>query len=396
MIFARLPGVSRGVLVAMVLAVASPAFAEDVVAYEAEGDAPVGGADARTAALDDAFARAVSSALGDLVAGDVRTAHKGELDKEIVGHARLWVAKFTVTRDETEDARRQLTVSVRIDRDKLRARLDELKIATKDVAAGAPEGQKAVTILLRVASSKGIHASFGKNSDHDLLGLGGLATIFRGAGMAVRRAPDSGTVAPDGDFPISDADADALAETAKADLVAIAGVTVGDPASVRGQPQQAVLVGAHVRLFDHRAHALVGQGTALAASAADDPRYGIERALAAAASDVLPPAPRKLGQAAAFTGDDTPFAEPGVVLVRLGSKTPFSMVLAEQKFLAGAKGVRAASLRRLSPAGWVIGVTTSESIERVAQIAKKPPATDTSSSVKIVGDIVEVSLSGAP
>ncbi|HEY6036919.1 MAG TPA: hypothetical protein VIV58_21720 [Kofleriaceae bacterium] len=387
---------SRGVLVAMVLAVASPAFAEDVVAYEAEGDAPVGGADARTAALDDAFARAVSSALGDLVAGDVRTAHKGELDKEIVGHARLWVAKFTVTRDETEDARRQLTVSVRIDRDKLRARLDELKIATKDVAAGAPEGQKAVTILLRVASSKGIHASFGKNSDHDLLGLGGLATIFRGAGMAVRRAPDSGTVAPDGDFPISDADADVLAETAKADLVAIAGVTVGDPASVRGQPQQAVLVGAHVRLFDHRAHALVGQGTALAASAADDPRYGIERALAAAASDVLPPAPRKLGQAAAFTGDDTPFAEPGVVLVRLGSKTPFSMVLAEQKFLAGAKGVRAASLRRLSPAGWVIGVTTSESIERVAQIAKKPPATDTSSSVKIVGDIVEVSLSGAP
>ena len=386
----------RGVLVVMLLALAAPAFAEDVVAYEAEGDAPAGGADARTAALDDAFARAVSSALSDLVAGDARTAHKGELDKEIVGHARLWVAKFTVTKDETEDARRQLTVSVRIDRDKLRARLDELKIATKDVAAGAPEGQKAVAILLRVTTSKGIHASFGKNADHDTLGLGALATIFRGAGMAVRRAPDSGTVASDGDVPISDADADALADTAKADLVAIAGVTVGDPAAVRGQPQQAVLVGAHVRLFDHRAHALVGQGTALAASAADDPRYGIERALAAAASDVLPPAPRKLGQAAAFTGDDTPFAEPGVVLVRLGAKTPFSMVLAEQKFLAGAKGVRAASLRRLSPAGWVIGVTTGESIERVAQIAKKPPATDTSSSVKIVGDIVEVALSGAP
>jgi hypothetical protein len=44
----------------------------------------------------------------------------------------------------------------------------------------------------------------------------------------------------------------------------------------------------------------------------------------------------------------------------------------------------------------VIGVTTAESIERVAQIAKKPPATDTSSSVKIVGDVVEVALSGSP
>lgn len=395
-IFARLPGVIRGVLVVMLLALARPALAEDVVAYEAEGDAPVGGADARTAALDDAFGRAAASALGDLVAGDVRTAHKGELDKEIIGHARLWVAKFTVTKDETEDSRRQLTVSVRIDRDKLRAKLDELKIATKDATAAAPDGQRAVTILLRVASSKGIHASFGKSADHDTMGLGTLATIFRGAGMAVRRAPDSGNVAPDGDVPISDADADALADPAKADMIAIAGVTVGDAVAVRGQPQPAVLVGAHVRLFDHRAHAVVGQGVALAASAADDPRYAIDRALTAAASDVLPPAPKKLGQAAAFTGDDTPFTEAGVVLVRLGSKTPYSMVLAEQKFLAGAKGVRAASLRRLSPAGWIIGVTTSESIERVAQIAKKPPATDTSSAVKIVGDIVEVSLSGAP
>lgn len=380
----------------MLLALAAGrAHAEDVVAYEAEGDAAVGGADARTAALDDAFARAVGSALGDLVTGDVRTAHKGELDQEIIGHARLWVAKFTVTKDQTQDARRELTVSVRIDRDKIRARLDELKVPTKD-ATPAADGQRAVTILLRVATSKGSHASFGKSADHDTMGLGGLATMFRGAGMAVRRAPDAGTVAPDGDVPIGDADADALADTAKADLVAIAGVTVGDPVAVRGQPQPAVLVAAHLRLFDHRAHALVGQSSALAAAGAGDPRYAVDRALTAAASDVLPPAPRKLGEAAAFTGDDTPFVEPGVVLVRLGPTTPFGMVLVEQKFLAGAKGVRAASLRRLSPAGWVIGVTTSESIERVAQIAKRPPATDTAVNVKIAAGIVEVELSGSP
>ena len=40
------------------------------------------------------------------------------------------------------------------------------------------------------------------------------------------------------------------------------------------------------------------------------------------------------------------------------AKTPYAMVLAEQKYLAGAKGVRAATLRRLSPNGWVIGVAT--------------------------------------
>jgi len=53
-------------------------------------------------------------------------------------------------------------------------------------------------------------------------------------------------------------------------------------------------------------------------------------------------------------------------------------------------------LRRLSPGGWVIGVTTTESIERIAQIAKKPPATDTFVKVKVSGDVVELTLSGAP
>ncbi|HEX7703521.1 MAG TPA: hypothetical protein VF403_22430, partial [Kofleriaceae bacterium] len=212
------------------------------------------------------------------------------------------------------------------------------------------------------------------------------------AGMPVRRAPDSGT-AIDGDYPVADADIDGLGDAAKADLVAIAGVSVGDPANVRGRPQPAVLATAHLKLFDRKAHQVIGQGTAIAAG---DPQYAIDRALAAAAADVLPPQPKKLAQAGSFTGDDTPLTDAGIVLVRLSSKTPYSMVLTEQRYLAGAKGVRAASLRRLSPNGWVIGVTTADSIERVAQIAKKPPATDTSASVKIVGDVVEVTLSGSP
>ena len=112
----------------------SVAHAEDVVAYQAEGDAPAASADARVMALDEAFARAVNSALADLVDGAVRTQRKGELDREIVARARLWVAKFAVTKDETVDGRRELTVSVKIDRDKLRARLGELKIAMKEAA----------------------------------------------------------------------------------------------------------------------------------------------------------------------------------------------------------------------------------------------------------------------
>jgi hypothetical protein len=393
--------VIRSVLVLAVLALAAPAHAEDIVAYEAEGDAAAAGSDPRTAALDDAFARAVTSALADLVAGDVRTANKGQLEREIVGHARLWVARFTVTKDETEDDRRQLTVSVRIDRDKIRARLEELKIATQDPNAVAPvagePAQRTVTILLRVTTPKAVHAGFGKGAHQDVDGQAALTTVFRNAGMAVRRPPDTlVTASGQGEFPISDGDAETLGDAAKAEVVAIAGVTVGDAVWVRGQPTQAALVTAHLKVVDRKTHAVVGQGTAMAAGPADDPRYAIDHALAAAASDVLPPAPRKLAQAGAWQGDDTPLGEAGVVLVRMSGKTPFSMVVTEQKYLAGAKGVRAATLRRLSPGGWVIGVATSEPVSRVAQIAKKPPAADTNAAVKIVGDVVEVELSGAP
>jgi hypothetical protein len=110
----------------------------------------------------------------------------------------------------------------------------------------------------------------------------------------------------------------------------------------------------------------------------------------------MPQQPSKLGQAGSFHGDDAPIGEPGVVLVRLPARTPLATVLLEQKYLAGAKGVRAATLRRMSPSGWVIGVATAEPIEQVARIAKKAPSSDTQASVKIVGEIVEISLTGAP
>ncbi len=398
---ATLPGVRACVFAVLMLAFAVPAHADDIVAYEAEGDAAATGADPRTAALDDAFARAVSSALVELVAGDVRTAHKGELDREIVAHSRLWVAKFAVTKDEVDDDRRQLTVSVRIDRDKLRARLGELKIPTHDAvapesAAPTDPSQRTVTILVRVSTPRAIRAGFGKGAQSDVDGVAKLTTLFRSAGMAVRRAPDSAVIpSGQGDFPISDADAEALGDLAKADLVAVAGITVGDAVPVRGQAALAVLVTAHLELIDRKDHQVV-RGVSVAASAPDDARYAIDRALAAAAADVLPAAPKKLVQAATWNGNDTPLAEPGVVLLRMSSKTPYALVLAEQKYLAGAKGIRAASLRRLSPTGWVLGVTTSEPIDRIAQIAKKSPTADTSTTVKIVGSVVEVAVMGVP
>lgn len=389
--------IRRVLALVLLAAAATPAFAEDVVAYQAEGDAPVSATDPRTMALDEAFARAVNSALVDLVDGNVRTARKGDLDREIVGHARLWVVKYGVTKDETDEDRRELTVSVRIDRDKLRTKLGELGIATKDTSNLTPTGPgdqqpaaKTITILLRLAGAGSMRADYGASADPSAPGVSALTTLLRNAGFAVRKAPASG----DPSHALSDDDAVSLAGEAKADNVAVASVTVGDKVPVRGLPTTASLVTAEVRVMD-RSKKLAGQATSATAAKGDELGYAVDRAVLAAAADVFPPAPTKLAQAGAYQGDDTPIAEAGIVLVRLPTKTPYSMVLAEQKYLAGAKGVKAASLRRVSPGGWVIGVTTTEPIEQVARIAKKPPSSDTASAVKIVGNVVEVALSGA-
>lgn len=385
-------------IIAVLLALASPARAEDIAAYETEGDAPIGGADPRVAALDEAFARAVTLALNDVVAPDVRAARRADLDREIVNRARLWVAKFTVTKDRTADDLRQLEVVVRVDRDKLRGKLAELGIATMTVREAARG--RAATILLRVTDPAGVRASYGPSAEQDLPGLGALASALRAAGLGTTRAPASGPeVRPEGELPVGDAEAGSLAADARAELAAIAGVTVGVPVLVRGLPTAGVLVTAHLRLLERRGQRPVGQGTASTAARGTEPSVvvsAIDRALVGAALDALPRPRATLTPAQGFQGDDTPVSEPGVVLVRLAPRTPWGLVQAEQKFLAGARGVQRATLRRLSPNGWVIGVTTTEPVERIAQIARRAPATDTAVKVVVSGEIVDVTLTGAP
>ena len=393
-----------GFALALLVATATAARADDIVAYEVEGQADAAGADARTAALDDAFAHATERALAELVPAEARKAHRAELDREIVARARLWVAKFSVGKDGTDDGRRELAVSVRIDRDKLRTRLAELGINDADappVPGGTPPpaGPRArsVTVLLRVTRPSGVVADFGPDAAADVPGVAALSAAMRAAGMSPKRTPSGGT-APRaaGDLPLDDDEADALAATAKAELALVAGVIVSPPTQVRGVAGTAALVLAHVRLLQRADRKVLGEGAASVALQGDDEAHAIERALAAAVADVVPPPAHEAHVAAAFHGDDTPIAEAGVVLVRLSPRTPYGQVVAEQRYLTGAKGVRAATLRRLSPGGWVIGVTTSESVARVAQLAKRAPTSDTQVTVKITGEVIDLDLTGAP
>jgi hypothetical protein len=376
------------------------AHADDVVAYQADGDADARAPDARVEALDEAFGKAVSQALGELVDPEARKQSKSVLDRELIGHARLWVAKFTVTRETVADDRKQLSVSVRIDRDKVRARLAELNIAIRAAGDAPAANAIAATVLLRVVTPEGVHASYGLSAEKEVPGLAALSSVLRRANMVIKRAPASGPAAKaDGELPVDDDTAEALAAEVKADLVAVASATLGSPVPLRGIDASGVLITARVRLFDRRTHKVLGQGTVVTASRGTDPGvvgYALDRALVAAASDVLPQPAQRLPQVQAFTGNDTPIGEPGIVLVRLARSTPWGMVQSEIKHLLGARGVQKATLRRVSPAGWVIGVATGESIDRIASIVKKAPSADITVSVKIVGDLVEATLSGAP
>jgi len=382
------------------LAVTAVVRAEDIVAYETEGDAETSGSDPRIAALDEAFGRAVSLAIAELVAPDVRSSRKADLDRELTGRARLWVAKFTVLKDTTADDRRQLKVTVRVDRDKVRAKLAEMNVAT--MTAGEASKGRTVTVLLRINESGGdVRASYGASAEKDLPGLGALSSALRAGGMAVKRAPASGPAArADGELPLGDDEAEALATEAKTELAAIAGVKIGDAVPVRGIASSGVLVTANLRVIERRGKKLVGEGTATTAARGNDDaviKHAVDEAIVGASRDVLPPARQSLTKPnGLFSGDDTPITEPGVVLVRLAPKTPWGIVTAELKYLQGAKGVQRAVLRRLSPGGWVIGVTTTESVDRIAKIAKTAPATDTSVKVTVVADVVELTLSGSP
>jgi hypothetical protein len=388
------------VVVCVLVAASARAHAEDVVAYQADGDADARAPDARIEALDQAFGKAVSQALGDLVDPEVRRQSKPVLDRELVGRARLWVTKFTVTREAVAEDRKQVSVSVRVDRDKVRARLAELNIATRATGDAPSVSAVPAIVLLRVVTPEGVHANFGLAAEREVTGLAALSSALRRANMTIKRASASGpAVKPDGDLPIDDDTAEALAAEAKADIVAIASVAIGAPVPLRGIDASGVLITARVRVVDRKQRKALGQGNVVTATRGTDPGvvgYSVDRALATALLDVLPQPAQRLPQAQAFTGSDAPVGEPGIVLVRLARSTPWGMVQSEIKHLLGARGVSRATLRHVSPAGWVIGVATGESIDRIASIVKKSPATDTTVSVKIVGDVIEATLSGAP
>src|SRR5690348_15945769 len=89
-----------------VAAIVAPAPARaqtgDVATYQTDGFAEAAAADARTRALDVAFASAVRRAIADLASDAEVGRHRDDVDKQLLARARLWVASFKVVSQATE------------------------------------------------------------------------------------------------------------------------------------------------------------------------------------------------------------------------------------------------------------------------------------------------------
>lgn len=390
---------------ALTVASAGRAGAEEVRTFEVTGQADAGAGDPRAVAVDDAFATATREAVEDLLSRAQRTEHRAVLGKEIYGRARRWVASYKVLDDTTGDGKRKLTVSVRIHQDTLRARLVELGVLTAPasddpppddgVASPAPAaaaasrwaGQSA-TLLLRVRRGERVAASYGASGERDLVGADAASATLAARGLVLRPAPFSGPAArADGELPMSDDAARALAKEAKAELAVLIGAEVSGRQPVRGVASPMILARAKARAVAPSRDRPEGEGVgAVVVPAGEDERAiaaaALERAVTTAVAEALP-LTSAVAASAELTSDDEPLpVVDGAVWLRVAARTPWRVVTAVLRHLGKQPGTKA-ELRRFSPAGYLVLVTSGSGLERVAALTRSTALPSGSGALKV-------------
>jgi hypothetical protein len=224
-------------LLAVALLGAGTARADgDLATYEVAGEAPADASDARTRALDAAFAEAVARALAAEVDAAALRAHRAQVDAQIIGRARRWVASFQTVRSETTGGRLRVVIRARIDRGKLRAALAELGIGGGG-GRPKPRGRPRLLVLVRGELPGGAFASFGARGAADAGPTGAALQRALAEQGFVTVAPVSPVSSRPGaagaDLPVDDPAAVAAARAAGAGAVAVIGILLTPDGRIR-------------------------------------------------------------------------------------------------------------------------------------------------------------------
>jgi hypothetical protein len=255
----------------------------DVVTHDVRGRVDDAGADPRTRALDAAFVSAVSEAVAELV-GAIPSEKVVEVDREILARARRFVASFQVQAQASSGGWLEVAVAVRVDHDKLRARLIELGIAVRSTAPPpSPVNRPRAVLLLRVTGAGPTMANFGAASASTMPGLRHITDALDRVGVSVLAAPTHGLVVNGGGvLPTDDHSARAMAREIDAQLALIVGIRVGELGPVRGTPYQAAPADVAMRAIEVATGAVIGEISTSAGAWGRGERIPLDAADAAA------------------------------------------------------------------------------------------------------------------
>jgi len=335
-----MPFRSLAAAILVLLALAATPAAAEVVTYDARGRADDSAADPRTQALDAAFAAAITEAVADLAGAGAR-AKAADVDRELIKRARRYVASFQVKAQSADGGTLELEVAVRVDLDKVRAKLGEIGVALKPAEAGKPpvtsHGGKTATILLRVVGAGPVSATFGSAANPDVPGVARIAEALTAAGYTVVPASAAGPPpGADNDLPVDDTGARALGADAKATIAVIVGIHVGDAGPVRGLPLRAVPASARLRSVDIASGRVIEDVTLGSGAWGTDerlPAVAAEAAAAAVASAAWSP------RRGAVVGPAAPITAARGVTVRVRGDKAWTAASAIRTQLGTAPGV---------------------------------------------------------
>ncbi len=394
--------------IAALLVATSAAYAEsndpdETTRVAASGAAPADATDARTKAIDRAFANAVDTSVVDIVPADLRTKHRGDIRDRIVRRARLYIARYKV-REEGDDGQvYRVRLDAWIDTGKLRQALASLgiELAGDRPAGGAPAVQpgsrvRPTILLISLTNVDGAaSASFGRDGgDGGALGRA-IARELGEHGFEVIGAP--GVAPPVSEtagtsLPVSDSAAAEMAREVGAGGVVVVGAEVFRDGKVRGTRLLAAGARGRARVIDLDEGVSVADETVEVGYYADTAEVALDAGAVELGRRVVLAVAGSMKQhwPAAVVAEAS-------VVVEITGATMWKPVLRTMRALKKAPGVTAVEPRRFRAGSISLEVTTSLSAARVAKAIVGAKFDRGTVEVRTAGDHrVRVEISPAP